>query len=260
MDKYLKRKEENEPRVYEINSFVQFVEVATWLYSDGNVIFRGQKNDCLLIPSVGRNNKRSQVLWREKEILEEFKRESIPYLNFLPKNNWQWLAVAQHNGLPTRLLDWTKNPLVALWFAVENPAKDEKPGVVWAFNYQEEDSIFNTEEFEKDDLRNSPFSIDKTYVYFPEHVYPFIQAQLGVFTVHHRDGQNPRKFPPLEEIEYADSLLTKIEIPADLFATARYELFRVGISPSSLFPGLSGIVQKIRYDNIMLDDEGEIQP
>jgi len=260
MDKYLKRKEENEPRVYKINSFVQFVEVATWLYSDGNVIFRGQKNDCLLIPSVGRNNKRSQVLWREKEILEEFKRESIPYLNFLPKNNWQWLAVAQHNGLPTRLLDWTKNPLVALWFAVENPAKDEKPGVVWAFNYQEEDSIFNTEEFEKDDLRNSPFSIDKTYVYFPEHVYPFIQAQLGVFTVHHRDGQNPRKFPPLEEIEYADSLLTKIEIPADLFATARYELFRVGISPSSLFPGLSGIVQKIRYDNIMLDDEGEIQP
>jgi type I restriction enzyme M protein len=50
-------------------------------------------------------------------MLEKFKREAIPYLTIKPNDDWDWLALAQHHGLPTRLLDWTQNPLVAVGIA-----------------------------------------------------------------------------------------------------------------------------------------------
>jgi len=251
MQKYLKSEEEGKPRVYGVSSVNQFVELVTGF--DPHKIFRGQtkEKDWPLIPFVGRYVGRSRFLKKEEEILEEFKRESIPYVDPKPENPWQWLALAQHNKLPTRLLDWTKNPLAALWFAVKDPALNNNPGVVWVFYYHEDEAIFNTSD--RDTL--NPFSIDRTYVYFPEHVTPSIKAQSGVFTVHHRIGENPGSFPPLEQISNPNLYLTKIEIAPDFFSVIRYHLFKVGISPASLYPGLSGLVEKICYDNILCKDE-----
>jgi hypothetical protein len=252
VQKYLKSQEAGKPRVFAVSSVSEFVEVTTLLYSDERVIFRGQttEKDWPLVPSVGRDVERSQVLRREKEILEEFKRESIPYIDIVPDNDWQWLALAQHNRLPTRLLDWSKNPLVALWFAVKDTVIDNQPGVVWAFHYGESETFFSTKG------EDPPFSKDHTIVYFPEHVTPSIQAQSCVFTVHHLEKENHKIFPPLEQTKDSDLVLTKIEVAHKFFPTIRYHLFRVGVSPASLFPGLLGLVDRIRYDNIMCEDEG----
>jgi len=238
---------------HEVSRFDNFVGFVTT--RGRHTLFRGQMSEWPLIPSVGRDQHRSRFREndRERETLEEFKRESVPYLDYQPVNDWQWFALAQHNGMPTRLLDWTTNPLVALWFAVKDTPKDRSPGIVWMLWYKEMEPIYETKD---DEVSPLDMNSDSTRIYFPEHINPSIQAQSGVFTVHQRMENNTDEFRSLEEEEIGSSfVLKKITIPADAFPGMCYGLFRVGISRASLLPGLRGIAERIRYDNVFREDE-----
>jgi hypothetical protein len=240
-------KKDGSPRIIRgIQRLDQFVKLAPLLYGVEDVIFRGQRRDWPLVPTVGRVCKGKKWFSVEQEVFREFKREAVPYLRVTPVNDWQWLAVAQHNRLPTRLLDWSKNPLVALWFAVSEPGHEGESGIVWAHCYKPSEAISTTKDLA------TPFSVDETLVYLPEHVFPHIQAQSGVFTVHPRRAGDDH-FVPFERTK--DAGLTKIEISKDFFPLLRYYLFRLGINPASLFPGLSGVVDRIKFQNEFLEDE-----
>jgi len=79
-------------------------------------VFRGHSNeDWRLQPSVGRGESYSPD-W-ERLLLDQFRRLAEPHVTSAGLTEWDWLALAQHHGLPTRLLDWTTNSLVACFFA-----------------------------------------------------------------------------------------------------------------------------------------------
>jgi len=116
--------------------------------NDVDFLFRGQPEDLPLLPKLARLKLRGDIDNIEQLIIDEFKRTSLPLSEFHPEDEWDLLALAQHHGLPTRLLDWTYSALVALWFAVKDvPMDGNQYGVVWVLFPDVEDFRADTDKY-----------------------------------------------------------------------------------------------------------------
>jgi hypothetical protein len=236
-------------KLFQVNTLAEFTKLIEETCLDqSEVLFRGQSSDWPLLPSIARERLTDDVFAVEKSMLDEFQRHSVPYLRITPESTWDWLALAQHHGLPTRLLDWSQNPLTSLWFAVNRPPHDGRNGVVWILRPTDDD-------FPSDSEKNS-LECKRHMVFTPKHVSERITAQIAWFTVHKCWSENP-VLDPLEQSNDFKSKLTKLEIPADKFAHLRFHLDRYGVNHTSVFPGLDGLCSHIRWNRCLLSDEGD---
>jgi len=221
--------------------------------NEADLLFRGQPCDKPLLPYLGRCEVNGELPKIERLILDEFERMSMPFREFEPRNRWDLMALAQHHGLPTRLLDWTYSAVAALWFAVREPPKVKKngkefeDGVLWIL-------CASTEDYRTKTSGTSPLANkSRTLVFRPKAVSRRIVAQSGVFTVHRL--QDSGEFVPLERNKNYRGKLVKLVIPHGRFAIIRKELDMFNANASVLQPDLDGLCSYLKGRYTKLEDE-----
>jgi len=261
----IKRRDRQIDSVAEFVKELYSVQLSQWMKRNKvDLIFRGQSADYPLIPKVGRKRIRGTSFAKIESLLfQEFLRTSTAFRPPLIDDEWGSLAMAQHHGLPTRLLDWTMSGLAALWFAVRKPHKPFKVedeyervdefskhgyGVVWILCPDLEDFLPNPPV-------SSPFNNQsRTLIYRPRMTSPRIVSQSGVFTVHKilKEGE---VFGRLERNPAYRNKLVKFSFSALRFADLRRDLGLLGVTPASMFPDLDGLCEHLEGRFIWSDDE-----
>ena len=219
-----------------------------------HIWFRGQaKKDWKLVPTLGRKKKFSPE--KENYLIKRFRQNATRLVSYTHRSKWDWLLTMQHHGVPTRLLDWSENALVGLYFAVCEKPKDD--GAFWILlpsllnknsNIEPKYSV-DIPSFDDPILDNYSTSnlvsettshLDPIAVIVPR-INPRIQAQLGVFTLMHRDPN------PIEEVGSSDHIWRYI-IPNSSKKEIMNELKILGINKFSLFPELSSIGEILKEE------------
>jgi hypothetical protein len=176
--------------------------------------------------------------------------------------DWHWLSVAQHHGLPTRLLDWTYSPIIAVHFATSSMAEYSADSAIWRVNFAEVHGLLQNEYKDKllqsgsnifsiDDIANSipdlttlsakHSSISDVAIFFePPSINERITNQFAYFSA----LSDP--FLDMDDWfakSYVQSQVTiaKIVIPASLKWKVRDHLDQSNVTERVLFPGLDGL-------------------
>jgi hypothetical protein len=215
------------------------------------VWFRGSTNsDYKLLPSLGRP---PFQLEHEHSLINTFKQNAVQFLDQRPQSQWEWLFLARHHAVPTRLLDWTESALIGLYFATHSLDKtaknDRKDGALWLLlptKLNEEASIKPADRrdlpiFEDDDEQLQNYLPTKLASEHTSRLTPAagiavrhskrMQAQHSVFTVTHRDQT------PIERIGNGLHIGRYI-IPASSKSRIRRQLEALKIDSLSVFPEL----------------------
>ncbi len=181
-------------------------------------------------------------------LIQKFRQNATLLLDPRPSSLFDWLFIMQHYRAPTRLLDWSESPLFAMYFAInENP---KEAGALWVllpvelngYSNIKPDFTFDIPSFEDPVLslyNPESYENEKVTKLFPvaaisPRITSRMQAQLGVFTISHRD------LSPIEDIGKKQHIWRYI-IPSGSKQVIADELRLLGVNRFQLFPELQSI-------------------
>jgi FRG domain len=207
-----------------------------------------------LSASVFRSSSRTD---NEVVLLKRFIQEARRHIDDVPSGNWDWVFLAQHHNVPTRLLDWSEGPLVGLYFAAQDhldiPGDDAsaRDGEVWmlkptvmnaklGFTYTGRDLPMFDLDADLDDY--SPFDGSghrrSPVAALAARNFRRISAQWGTFTVCNVDQ-------PLDLLPERDDFLTSLRVPIAAKSSIREQLARLGLEDRTIYPDLFRLGQRL---------------
>ena len=203
------------------------------------LLFRGQPCGKPLLPKIAREISTMDSTSLEREMLNRLRKQGHKFPEVNSSTDLDLLAIAQHHGMATRLLDWSSNPLVALWFACVEPSPLQSAHL-YIYKASEE-TVLNSEA----DL--DPFSFSVTKIFQPPHNSARVAAQCGWFSVHPYYAQSG--FQGLDEDMIHFLWVYHLEIPAAEKPVILEKLDVLGVNHRSLFPDLDGLCRHITWEH-----------
>lgn len=226
----------------EAHSLVEYFEWVKRELSEGEWVFRGQCNsEWRLLPSIARPDAHVDPAKAQEKLVRELKLRLPSVYQRSLDDDWELLALAQHHGAPTSLLDWSRSSLVALWFAVSENARLQSAtdAAVWAFSVVDADFVT-----EKQRGSMSPFEVKKTCFFESKYFDNRLAAQQGIFSVHKWWDPGGRVIP-LDGNKDLSGRLKKLVIPKEFLVSVVQDLLQAGVGAATLFPDLEGLCKHI---------------
>lgn len=216
---------------FTIDSVCSYIEKVLLNAKDGvDIIYRGHSScGYELKASVGRIEGCSDDL--EIKLFLEFKKRYRPYTKEFPKTDIELLFMAQHYGVPTRLLDWTFNPLIALFFA--SAPKDNEDGKVYSIQLRKSFGVEELEDISISIMKIIKMNGCKYVVPHYTDIRYYNQKSIFLLTNH-----------PEKKFTFADKEIIYI-IKNEAKARIRKELALLGIDESFVFPTLDNLGKDI---------------
>ena len=214
--------------------------------------FRGQERESWsLAPTIARV---PLGIKAEAPLVTRFKQNAFALLPDRPSSEWEWLFVMRHYGVPTRLLDWSESPLVGLYFAVSKEPRHD--AALWALLPIELNNAGNIrpqhpadipgfgdasvlENYLPSSLANEQMSSLLPAAAIAPRNTKRMQAQLGVFTITHRE------LTPIEDVGSGDHIWRYI-IPKGSKKQIEQELSVLNVTILSLFPELDHVANRAK--------------
>lgn len=204
------------------------------------VLFRGQHGKKNLLPRVVRKDPTCNTVRDEMHMLAELRRHASIYgPDIAQMDDWDLLVYAQHFGMSTRLLDWTQNPLVGLWFACANEDA-ESSSYVYVFE-PPKDAFIGEQRQEA-----GPFKQGRTRVLKPNLNNARIVAQEGWFTVH-RYATQLKRFVPLDQNIKLAPYISCFEVQGTMKTEFLRRLSILGVNHRTVFPDIGGMCNHLNW-------------
>lgn len=265
----------NQEPIKNIETFITKINyIISHIWKNGNSTylpwFRGQANSKWeLKPQLYRH---PNLNYYERELIRDFKNQSVIYQKYnYPKNDFEWLFLMQHYGLPTRILDWTESYLVALFFCVSD-YQNKEDGIVWmldpiSFNkaiireqivpsfshpilhkYFIGEPILNDNNSSKIKYEVSrQVEAEMPICIMPTRNSPRSIAQKATFTIHGRDFRCLDKIISDCRVDGSSRVhISNLFIDGKSKLKLLKELTRMGITYSVIFPEITGISQELK--------------